>query len=76
MQRHRTSIIKPPGGQPFPERAHALTASLRSQQRKLALALLHEGAPHSLTSRTALHTHYATEIKQLFGQPILKSLLE
>ena len=60
----------PPRGQPFEVRVRAGTASLRSQQRELAFALLREGAPHSLTSRTALHSHYAAEIKQRFGGPI------
>jgi hypothetical protein len=66
----------PPRGQPFPERVRAGTASLRSQQRELALALMREGAPHSLTSRTALHSHYAAEIKQRFGGPISSKLLK
>jgi hypothetical protein len=66
----------PPRGQPFPERVRAGTASLRSQQRELALALMREGAPHSLTSRTALHAHYAAEIKQRFGRPISSKLLK
>ena len=66
----------PPRGQPFPERVRAGTASLRSQQRELALALLREGAPHSLTSRSALHSHYAEEIKQRFGGPISSKLLK
>ena len=66
----------PPRGQPFPERVRAGTASLRSQQRDLAMALLREGAPRSLTSRTALHTHYAEEIKQRFGGPISSALLK
>jgi hypothetical protein len=60
----------PPRGQPFPERVRAGTASIREQQRELAMALMREGAPHALTSRTALHTHYAHEIKQRFGGPI------
>lgn len=60
----------PPRGQPFPERVRAGTASLREQQRELALALLREGAPRALTSRAALHSHYAAEIKQRFGGPI------
>lgn len=66
----------PPRGQPFPERVRAGAALLRSQQRELALALLREGAPHSLTSRTALHAHYAAEIKQRFGGPISSTLLK
>ena len=52
----------PPRGQPFPERVRAGTASIREQQRELALALLQEGAPHALTSRNALRTNYAAEI--------------
>ena len=66
----------PPRGQPFEVRVRAGTASLRSQQRELALALLREGAPRALTSRTALHTHYAAEIKQRFGGPISSNLLK
>ena len=66
----------PPRGQPFPERVRAGTASLRSQQRELAMALMREGAPHALTSRAALHTHYAHEIKQRFGGPISSALLK
>ena len=66
----------PPRGQPFPERVRAGTASIREQQRELALALLREGAPHALTSRTALHSHYAAEIKQRFGGPISSKLLK
>ena len=66
----------PPRGQPFPERVRAGTAALRSQQRELAMALMREGAPHSLTSRTALHSHYAAEIKQRFGGPISSKLLK
>ena len=66
----------PPRGQPFPERVRAGTASLRSQQRELALALLREGAPRSLTSPAALHSHYAAEIKQRFGGPISSALLK
>ena len=66
----------PPRGQPFDVRERAGTASLRSQQRELALALLREGAPRALTSRTALHTHYAAEIKQRFGGPISSNLLK
>jgi len=64
----------PPRGQPFPERVRAGTASLREQQRELALAFLREGAAHALTSRTALHTQYAAKIKQRFGGPISSSL--
>ena len=66
----------PPRGQPFPERVRAGTASIRSQQRELALALLREGAPRALTSRTAFHSHYAAEIKQRFGGPISSKLLK
>ena len=66
----------PPRGQPFPERVRAGTASLQSQQRELAMALMREGAPRSLTSRTALHSHYAAEIKQRFGGPISSKLLK
>ena len=65
----------PPRGQPFPERVRAGTASIRSQQRELALALLREGAPRALTTRTALHTHYAAEIKQRFGGPISSKII-
>ena len=66
----------PPQGQPFEVRVRAGTASLRSQQRELAMALMKEGAPHSLTSRAALHTHYAEEITQRFGGPISSKLLK
>jgi len=66
----------PPQGQPFPERVRAGTASIREQQRELAMALMREGAPHALTSRTALHSHYAAEIKQRFGGPINSKLLK
>ena len=66
----------PPRGQPFPERVRAGAASLRSQQRELAIALMGEGAPRSLTSRADLHSHYAAEIKQLFGGPISSKLLK
>jgi hypothetical protein len=66
----------PPRGQPFEVRVRAGTASLRSQQRELALALMREGAPRALTSRTALHSHYAAEIKQRFGGPITSMLLK
>jgi hypothetical protein len=59
----RSSWYKsPPRGQPFPKRVRAGTASIREQQRELALALLQEGAPHALTSRNALRTNYAAEI--------------
>jgi len=51
-----SSYRSPPRGQPFPERVRAETASIREQQRELALALLREGAPHALTSRTVLRT--------------------
>ena len=66
----------PPRGQPFEVRVRAGTASLRSQQRELALVLMREGAPRSLTSRTALHSHYAAELKQRFGGPISSALLK
>ena len=66
----------PPRGQPFPERVRAGTASLRSQQRELAMTLMKEEAPRSLTSRTTLHSHYAAEIKQRFGGPISSNLLK
>ena len=66
----------PPRGQPFEVRVRAGTASLRSQQRELALALMREGVPRALTSRTALHSHYAAEIKQRFGGPITSMLLK
>ena len=66
----------PPRGQPFAERVRAGTTSLREQQRELALALLRDGAPRALTSRSALHTHYAAEIKQRFGGPISSMLLK
>ena len=66
----------PPRGQPFPERVRAGTASIREQQRELALALLRDGAPRALTSCTALHAHYAEEIKQRFGGPISSNILK
>ena len=66
----------PPRGQPFEVRVRAGTASLRSQQRELALALLQEGGPKILTSRVALDEHYAAEIKRRFGGPISSALLK
>lgn len=66
----------PPRGQPFEVRVRAGTASLRSQQRELALALLREGGPKILTSRVALDEHYAAEIKQRFGGPISSAILK
>jgi len=66
----------PPRGQPFEVRVRAGTASLRSQQRELALALLQEGGPKILTSRVALDEHYAAEIKQRFGGPISSAILK
>ena len=66
----------PPRGQPFPERVRAGATSLRSQQRELAMTLMKEGAPRSLTSRAALHSHYEAEIKQRFGGPISSALLK
>lgn len=54
----------PPRGQPFPERVRAGTASLREQQRELALAMMREGAPKILTSRAALQEYYSAAIKQ------------
>jgi len=50
------------------------TASLREQQRELAMALMREGGPKILTSRAALDEHYAAEIKQRFGGPISSKL--
>ena len=66
----------PPRGQPFPERVRAGTASLREQQRELAIALMREGGPKILTSRAALDEHYAAEITQRFGGPISSALLK
>ena len=66
----------PPRGQPYEVRVRAGTASLRSQQRELAMALMREGAPKILTSRAALDEHYAAEIKQRFGGPISSALLK
>lgn len=63
-------------GQPFPERVHAGTASLREQQLELAMAMMREGAPKILTSRAALQEHYAAEIMQRFGGPISSKLLK
>jgi len=66
----------PPRGQPFDVRERAGTASLRSQQRELAMALMREGGPKILTSRAALDEHYAAEITQRFGGPISSALLK
>ena len=66
----------PPRGQPFDVRVRAGTASLRSHQRELAIALMREGGPKILTSRAALDEHYAAEIKQRFGGPISSALLK
>jgi len=66
----------PPRGQPFDVRVRAGTASLRSQQRELAIALMREGGPKILTSRAALDEHYAAEITQRFGGPISSALLK
>lgn len=66
----------PPRGQPFPERVRAGTASLREQQRELAMAMMREGAPKILTSRAALQEHYAAEINQRFGGPISSKILK
>jgi len=63
----RSSWYKSPArGQPFPEQVRAGTASIREQQRELALVLLLGAEPRALTSRTALRTHYAREIEQRF----------
>ena len=65
-----------PRGQPYEVRVRAGTASLRSQQRELAMALMREGGPKILTSRAALDEHYAAEITQRFGGPISSALLK
>jgi len=66
----------PPRGQRFELRVRAGTASLREQQRELAMAMMREGAPKILTSRAALQEHYAAEIKQRFGGPISSKILK
>jgi len=66
----------PPRGQPYEVRVRAGTASLQSQQRELAMALMREGGPKILTSRAALDEHYAAEITQRFGGPISSALLK